>query len=222
MALNAAEEENIEALKRWWDENGKQLVILAIVVLGGYSAWLLWQNSQASSSAQASDLYEEILNLALVDPGEQVPEDGRLRIRELADELREDHGDSIYAHYASLFSAQQAVALGDLDGAEASLQWIVDNQSGGIFGEADEGLLLTTQLRLGRIILARGDPERALALVNSLDPGEFEAGFAELRGDIYAAMGRMVDARDAYLAAQQAGSGSDALRMKLNELADQG
>ncbi len=222
MALTAAEEESIEALKRWWDENGKQLVVLAIVVLGGYSAWLLWQNSQAASSAEASDLYEEILGLAVVDPVLGPAEDAPVRIRELADQLREDHGDSVYAHYASLFSAQQAVNLGELEAAEANLQWIVDNQSGGAFSDADEGLLLTTNLRLGRVILARGDPERALALVNSLDPGEFEAGFAELRGDIYAAMGRMVDARDAYLAAQQAGSASDSLRMKLNELADQG
>lgn len=222
MALNAGEEENIEALKRWWDENGKQLIILAVVVFGGYGSWMFWQNSRISSSEQASDLYEEVLNLAVVEVGEEVPEAGRQRIQELAEQLRGDFGGSVYAQYASLFSAQQAVALGDLDTAEANLQWIVDNQQDGILSDADEGLLLTTNLRLGRVILAKGEAERALNLVNSLDPGEFEAGFAELRGDIYAAMGRMVDARDAYLAAQQAGSASDSLRMKLNELADQG
>ena len=48
---------------------------------------------------------------------------------------------------------------------------------------------------------------------------EFDAGFSELRGDIYMAMGRKVDAHDAYIAAQEAGSNSDALRMKLDDLA---
>jgi predicted negative regulator of RcsB-dependent stress response len=58
-------------------------------------------------------------------------------------------------------------------------------------------------------------------LVNSIDPKTFEAGFAELRGDIYASMGRIVDARDAYIAAQEAGSNADGLRMKLDDLSDE-
>ena len=32
MTLNAAEEETIEAIKKWWDENGKQLIAAVIVV----------------------------------------------------------------------------------------------------------------------------------------------------------------------------------------------
>ena len=81
--------------------------------------------------------------------------------------------------------------------------------------------ILTTNLRLGRVILAKGESERALNLVNGIDPKTFEAGFAELRGDIYVTMGRIVDARDAYIAAQQAGSSNDGLRMKLDDLADE-
>ena len=109
----------------------------------------------------------------------------------------------------------------DLDAAETSLQWIIDNEQGGLLSEANEGLVLTTNLRLGRIILAKGDAERALALVNNLDPKTFEAGYSELRGDIYLAMGREVDARDAYIAAQQAGSSSNGLRMKLDDLSSE-
>ena len=30
MSLHAEEEETIEALKKWWDENGKQLVAIAV------------------------------------------------------------------------------------------------------------------------------------------------------------------------------------------------
>jgi predicted negative regulator of RcsB-dependent stress response len=49
-------------------------------------------------------------------------------------------------------------------------------------------------------------------------PGPFEAGYSELRGDIYFALGRNVDARESYLAAQQAGSASDILQLKLSQL----
>ena len=102
------------------------------------------------------------------------------------------------------------------------MQWILDNRSQGVMGEVDEGLILTASLRLGRVILAQGDAERALDLVNTLDPSAFEGGFGELRGDNYLALGRVVDARDAYTASQQAGSSSDGLRMKLDNLPDDG
>ncbi|PCI81414.1 MAG: hypothetical protein COB20_01850 [SAR86 cluster bacterium] len=224
MAINAAEEETIESLKRWWEENGKQLVILIVVGFAAYTAWLVWTNSQNASIDSASDMYEEILSLAISDAGQPgtllIPQDSE-RIVELGEILRGEHGGSAYAKLGSLFAAQQSVQNDDLDAAEASLQWILDNEQGGLLSEADEGLLLTANLRLGRIILAKGEAERALALVNNLDPKTFEAGYSELRGDIYIAMGREVDARDAYIAAQQAGSNSDGLRMKLDELSNE-
>ncbi|MED6332443.1 MAG: tetratricopeptide repeat protein [Pseudomonadota bacterium] len=220
MALDAAEEENIEALKKWWDENGKPLLFFAIFVIGGYGAWLLWQNSQATDAETASDLYEEVLSLAISEPGLPVTEQESLRILELFDQLKVDYSGSVYALYGALFAAQQLVNANDLDAVEDSLQWVLDNQKNGLFSQTDEGLILTTNLRLGRVILAKGESERALNLVNGIDPKAFEAGFAELRGDIYVTMGRIVDARDAYIAAQQAGSSNDGLRMKLDDLAD--
>ena len=220
MALDAAEEENIEALKKWWDENGKPLLFFAIFVIGGYGAWLLWQNSQATDAETASDLYEEVLSLAISEPGLPITEQESLRILELFDQLKVDYSGSVYALYGALFAAQQLVNANDLDAAEDSLQWVLDNQQNGLFRQTDEGLILTTNLRLGRVILAKGESERALNLVNGIDPKAFEAGFAELRGDIYVTMGRIVDARDAYIAAQQAGSSNDGLRMKLDDLAD--
>ncbi len=222
MALHAAEEESIEALKKWWDDNGKNLVAAVIVIFGGYTGWLLWQNSTADQAGQASDLYEEILTIVLEVPGQPLSDENSDRVVAIADQLRADHGESIYAKFAALFSAQQAVENNDLARAESELQWILDNRQQGMFGEIDEGLVLTVSLRMARVILAQDDPQRALAFINEIDPKSFEPGFAELRGDIYLAMDRIVDARDAYIAAQQAGSGSDGLRMKLNNLPDPG
>ncbi len=222
MALHAAEEESIEALKKWWQDNGKGLIYTAAALFAGVTGWLVWNNSTASQAEAASDLYEEILSITLVEEGERVPDADSARVIELAESLRSDHGSSIYAKFASLFSAQQAVQNDNLSAAERDLQWILDNRSQGLMGEVDEGLILTASLRLGRVILAQGDAERALDLVNALDPSAFEGGFGELRGDIYLALGRFVDARDAYTAAQQAGSSSDGLRMKLDNLPNDG
>lgn len=221
MALHAAEEETIESLKRWWQENGKQLVVLVIVVFSGYTGWLLWQNARFDRAEAASDLYEEILELASTDTGVAISPTSSRRILEAADELQADYSDSVYAQFAALFAAQQHVRDNDLEAAEASLRWILDHAKSGFFGETDDGLLLTANLRLGRVLLAQGEHEQTLALVNGVDPKTFAPAFDELRGDVYIAMGRTVDAREAYEAAQQAGSSSEALRMKLAELVDE-
>jgi len=218
VALNAAEEETIESLKQWWRENGRQLVLLVIVVFAGYTGWLLWQNSTLDQAEAASDLYEEILSLAVVEDDATISDADSARIVAAATQLRSEHSDSIYAMFGALFAAQQQVRSKDLNAAEASLQWIIDNEKDGMFSKTEPGLILTAKLRLGRLLLANGDLENALALVNGVDPKSFEPAFAELRGDIYIALGRPDDAREAYLAAQQAGNNSDPLRMKIDEL----
>ena len=221
MALDAAEEENIEAIKKWWHENWKQLALLVVIGFPGYFGWQLWQNSQATEAETASDLYEEVLSLAISEPGVPVTEQESLRILDLFELLKTDYPSSVYALYGALFAAQQSVNANDLGAAEESLQWMLDNRQDSLFSRTDEGLILTANLRLGRVILAKGESERALNLVNTIDPKTFEAGFAELRGDIYATMGRIVDARDAYIAAQEAGSNTEGLRMKLDDLSDE-
>lgn len=219
MPLNAAEEESIEALRNWWSDNGRTLVATVVAAALAWGGWTLWQNARASAIQTASDLYEEILDLSMTEPGVAVDSAARQQVLQLATQLKADHAESMYARYGALFAAQQAVGQQDLITAERELQWILDNPPGGLFSSEDQSLLLTANLRLGRVLLAAGHTDRALDLVNRVDPGKLEAEFAELRGDIYLALGRTVDAQDAYIAAQQAGATSQFLQMKLDELA---
>ncbi|GIT21594.1 MAG: hypothetical protein CM1200mP40_12760 [Gammaproteobacteria bacterium] len=100
MALNAAEEETIEALKKWWDENGRQLVLIVVAVLTGYTSWILWQNNQSATAESASDMYEEILALAATEPGVVVTEEERAEIIELSNQLITDHPDRFMRNMA--------------------------------------------------------------------------------------------------------------------------
>ncbi len=220
MAINAAEEETIEALKKWWEENGRQLMLAVVVIVGGYGGWTFWQSSQTEQSNAASDIYEEILVLVNTDPEATASGVNAQPIIDLAMELRQEHSATSYARFAALFAAQQQVLGSDLQAAEESLRWILDNPRSGLLVSPDVGLQLTTTLRLGRVLLAKGDYEAALAVATSIAPEDFEAGFAELQGDIYLALGRTLEARESYQAAQQVGSNSDGLRMKLDNLAD--
>ncbi len=222
MALHAAEEETVEALKKWWEDNGTLVVSLVAAGALLWGGWTFWQNSREASVSAASDLYEEILALSPSAAGEPVSDADRARIIDVARELQSEYAGSVYALYAALFAAQQAVNSGQLDLAEQQLTWVLDNAGGGLLGGTDEGLVLTATLRLGRVLLAGEELDRALALVDSVDPGTFEAGFAELRGDIYLAQGRLVDARDAYRTALESAGGSrNFLQMKLDELSEE-
>jgi predicted negative regulator of RcsB-dependent stress response len=220
VAIDSADEENVEALKKWWQENGKQILISVFLVLGGLGGWEFYQNSEQESSNAASDLYEEILALTLKNENEALSDSDREYIISYGKKLREEYPNSSYASFGTLFAAAAEVENRNLSQAETSLNWILENSTGGLFSSTEEGLLLTTKLRLGRVLLAQGDAGRALDFINTVDPKEFETGFAELRGDIYVALDQLEDARDAYSVAQQAGSNSDALRMKLQELAN--
>ena len=218
MAIDSADEENVEALKKWWQENGKQLLISVFVVLGGIGGWDLYQNSEQESRNAASDIYEEILALTLKTDNEPLSDSERENIISYGQQLREEYPTSSYASFGTLFAAAAEVENRNLSQAEILLNWILENSTGGLFSSTEDGLLLTTKLRLGRVLLAQGDAARALDFVNTVDPKEFETGFAELRGDIYVALDQLEEAQDAYSIAQQAGSNSDALRMKIQEL----
>jgi predicted negative regulator of RcsB-dependent stress response len=220
VAIDSADEENVEALKKWWQENGKQLLISVFVVLGGIGGWDLYQNSEQESRNAASDIYEEILALTLKTDNEPLSDSERENIISYGQQLREEYPTSSYASFGTLFAAAAEVENRNLSQAEILLNWILESSTGGLFSSTEEGLLLTTKLRLGRVLLAQGDAARALDFVNTVDPKEFETGFAELRGDIYVALDQLEEAQDAYSIAQQAGSNSDALRMKLQELAN--
>src|SRR5690606_32018704 len=128
---------------------------------------------------------------------------------------------SVYALYGALFGARLAVEDNDLNRAESELQWLLDNANTGFFGTADQGLVLTAQMRLARIIVSKGEAQRALDLLAGVTPGSFEADYNEIRGDAYFSLGQVDAARASYEAAIQAGADTPALQMKLADVSGQ-
>lgn len=218
MAFSTEEEETLDTIKRWWNESGKSLA-LGIIVFGvGYLGWMQWQNMQTASSAAASDIYEELGVTVVLGPGVQLTDETIASAKQLILQLKEDHGDSVYALYGALFGARLAVDDRDLDTAETELQWLLDNVNTGFIAPTDESLIITAKLRLARVILAKGEAQRALDLLNTVTPGAFEAEYSEIRGDLFVALGQMSEARASYQEAREAGSTSDTLQMKLDDI----
>jgi predicted negative regulator of RcsB-dependent stress response len=198
LATYGSDEEQLDALKRWWSENGTSLLTGVVVVLAVFFGVRQWQASQAATSGVASDLYQQIADLALNKLTATVTEDELLAAQGVYNTLKTEYPDSIYARYAALALARFHVEHNELDAAAAELQWILDNPELGLLAEADEELFLTARLRLARVKLAQGMPQEALDLIRAVEPGSFLAGYAEVEGDALLALEQPEPAREAY------------------------
>lgn len=218
MATYDTDDEQIEALKRWWRENGNSLLISLALAGAGVFGWRQWEQSQQGSAEVASELYQQVLTIGSADASVTVSDEEFATAMTFAEQLRGDFADSIYARYAALFMARLYVERGELESAAAELQWILDNPKLGLFKRASDPLLLTARLRLARVVLAQEDAQRALDLLGGVDAGEFAGQYAEVEGDAWAALGDTERAREAYQRAVAMGYNHVLLELKLRDL----
>ncbi|MFK7977308.1 MAG: YfgM family protein [Halioglobus sp.] len=182
-----SEEEQVEALRQWWKENGTGIVTAVLLSIAGGFGWQAWQANQLASAEAASNGYQAMMRA--VDSGE---DSQRAQAIEIANNLKSEHASTTYAQYAALHLAALAVADEKLEDAEAELRWVL--------AKADKGSdnAIVAQSRLARVVASQGDFEQALALLSSADAGNFAASYAVARGDILYQRGDLNAARTAY------------------------
>ena len=200
------EEQQVEALKEWWRENGKAViagVVLGALAIGGWGAY---QSHQAKQAVAASDIFSRTIDATTDGDAEKATE--------LASQIGNEHGDTLYASYSYFAAARAAVDKGDLDIAAKNLAWVADN------GKTEEVKIIAT-VRLARVLGVQGKAAAGLGLLPGTYPDSFKALVEEARGDLHVAAGDSAAALTAYLAAQETNQASDrdGLTMKINELA---
>ncbi len=181
------EEEQVEAIKRWWEENGRNLVIAVAVALSLGFGWQAWQSNREEQALTASAVYQRMLEALGAESEEELRE-----ARTLAGELKSDFGSSVYARFAALHLARLAVEDGDLSRAESELRWVVSKASSG------SDLHQLAQLRLARVTAARGDVDGALSMLDGAAGDAYAGAYALARGDILMAADRPEAAAEAY------------------------
>lgn len=211
MAEMRTEEEQIEAIKQWWKKNGSSLLIGIGLALALVFGWQAWQNHQANKQAEAAADFGQLMQQAQ----QASTEEDRESVAYLANQMREEHGDTTYAVYAMLILAnQQMMANGDAAAAAETLQWAMDKSG------SSNALSLVVRTRLARAQYGAGEYEEALETVRGADnAGAFESVLAELEGDILIASGDSDAAGQAYQRALDAsGTGAGLLQLKLDNL----
>ena len=61
MEAYRTEEEQLEQLRRWWNDNGRATVVAIIVALAIGFGWQGWKQHSQSQREGASDLYQRML-----------------------------------------------------------------------------------------------------------------------------------------------------------------
>lgn len=201
MSTYQTDDEQVEALKKWWKDNGTSIIIGAVVGLSAVLGWQAWERYDRGQAERAAGYYAEFSSTVRGGNVDQAREQG--------DRLIEQFGDSAYASFAALELARLAYDAGQVDQAKQHLQWVADHS-------VDPALAQLGRLRLGYLLLDQGELDAARALAGAGADAGFAARYAELRGDIAVAAGDRAAAAEAYQAALDAGADNiDLLRMKL-------
>lgn len=196
------EEQQIEAIKRFWKENGVALVIGALLGLGGLLGWRYYNDSQIAAKEQASFAYEKASEELLKG------EVGFSKAKTFIDA----HSDSGYAMLMALEMAQQAIERKDLAEAAKHLELVASNAK-------LTAIQSVAQLRLARIQIEQGELELALKSADKITDEAFKGQSQEIRGDVYQAQQLFDKARAAYSAALETNGRDQVLKMKLDNLA---
>lgn len=211
------EEEQIEALKSWWKENGRSLLLGIAVTLAVVFGWKGWQNNQRVNAENAAVVYQNLIQAAALASVPKATDDQRSTATHLAKSLKEDFGDTAYARFGALLSARLYVNSGNYSAALNELDWV-------LAASEDEVMITVATMRKARVMAAMGDFQQAVTLLDKLTTADFSVSVAELKGDLYRQLGEMDKAREAYLAAVTAAPQGTRplLSLKLDSLAVKG
>ncbi len=189
------EQEQLAALKAWWQENGNLVLTVVTLVLVALAAWQGWNYYQRKQALQASSLYEAVQKAAGAGDLKQV--------REAAGAIIEHYPRTAYAAMAALVSAKANFQGGDLKTARAQLAWVADNAK-------DPGLRDIARLRLVSVMLDEKAYDDALKALDAEHGAAFDALFLAARGDVLVAQGKNDEARSAYKSALDKAGAADA------------
>ncbi|HCG5141637.1 TPA: YfgM family protein [Vibrio parahaemolyticus] len=203
MELYDTEEQQVEAIKDWWKENGKAVIIGAVVGLGGLFGWRYYQDTVIQASETASQSYTTAMN-TLQEKGVDAQSDVQAFIE--SNDVKE------YSVLAALQLAKAQVEAKDFTAALEQLKWAQSNTK-------DAALSPLVSYRIARIETEMGNFDAANTELGKVTDTAWAGRIAELRGDIALRQGDKDAAYAAYTEAQQAADASPTLQMKLDDLA---
>lgn len=205
MEIYQSEEQQVEAIKKYWSENGNSLIAGLIIGLSAFVGWNYYQDSKVEAQEKVSSDFEKAM---LAFDNQQTD------FKANTEKFISENDENAYSVFAAFALAKQAVAEQDWSTAEQHLNKAVAMAT-------NDNLQSIALLRLARVQLQQENHSAALATLEKPMPESFKASIEVIKGDIYILQGKNDLARVAYQAAADAGglSANPSLQMKIDDLA---
>ncbi|HHJ34632.1 MAG TPA: tetratricopeptide repeat protein [Gammaproteobacteria bacterium] len=205
------EEQQLEALKKWWKENGTSLIVGLVVGVSALFGWRAYVQQNNAHAVQASDLYMQAIQSMAMQPADEKLVD--VKAIDINNKLINEYTDTPYAALSSLALAKVEYEKGDVDSAIAQMELAVKHASDNIIKQI-------ANLRLARLYIEQKKYSEASAILDMPHDTTYDAQFEELKGDVFSAKGDVAEARMAYDRAitLQGGAASKWLKLKRQNL----
>ncbi|PJD95681.1 MAG: hypothetical protein CK426_03905 [Legionella sp.] len=208
MSVYMTEEEQLEAIKKWWNKHGNKILTIVSVVLLCIAGYRYFYWHQQKMSQQASTVYENMMV--------SYSRHNFKSVRAYANELIKDYGHTVYADAAHMTLAKVFIEKEKINRAKKELYAVSEKAH-------MPQLKQIAKIRLARILTVEKEYGNALKELNAMNDPAYLSVINELKGDVYSATGEFDNAIKAYrMAMSEAknnGMGNSFLEMKSNELA---
>jgi predicted negative regulator of RcsB-dependent stress response len=194
------EEQQVEAIKGFWKENGTAIIVGIGIGLAGLFGWQQYNDMVIEDKETQSIAFQSILES--IDS-----EEGILK----AEAFTKENSDSGYALLTSLVAAQKAAEDKNFDAAKLHLNMAVSNSPNVAVADL-------AKIRLARVESQLGDTAGALATLDSVQSASYRDQVQEVKGDIYVATKEFDKAKAAYDAVLAEQPQNRIVEMKLSNL----
>ena len=181
--LDLQEQEQLDALKAFWNKQGNLITWTLVLALGGFAAWNGWNYWQREQGVKAGAMFEDLDRAVTAGDVEKTT-------RVFAD-MKERFPGTAFTQQGGLAAAKLQAAKGQADAAKASLTWVAEHG-------AEVEVRTIARLRLAALQTDARQLDEALKTLDVAQAEGFEALVAERRGDILMLQGKKDAARAAY------------------------
>jgi predicted negative regulator of RcsB-dependent stress response len=198
------ENEQTDALRRFFANNGKALAVGVVIGIAALGGWRYWSSHQEEATKSVSAQYQQLTSAMQA---------GKPETLEAVNTFANENSNT-YGALAAMDLAKQYVDTNQLDKAATLLQ-------NGLKDTKDANLQAVINLRLARIQLQQNQADAALKTLDAVKGDGWTAIVADIRGEALLSKGDKQGARDAW----SKGVESDAspalkqmMQMKMNNL----
>ena len=178
------EDEQVEALKKWWKQNGTSVIVAVAVALSAVGGYKYWQGQKLQSAWKASDEYKYVTE----QMQKAKKEEGDVK---RAEALLSEHKGTVYADFTTLQLAKAAVEKEDYDTA-------LNYLNSALAQAQSKQMKPIISFRIAQVQFAKGEHDKALTTLAGISDKGQKAAVKELEGDIYNAKGDAVKALSSY------------------------